>query len=138
MKAWGVDGLSRGDLLEGMMAGQDPLSFIPLSEEPIKGPKEVWTGGSGAGRRMLRERNLGRLTFLDRSNQGQPIQPSKHGGSESLDAPPAAMEMIMNVFNEDRMAHPKRAHVLVVPRLMTHLWRKQLGKDAEVLMTITA
>ena len=34
MKAWGVDGLSRGDLLllEGMMAGQDPLLFIPLLE----------------------------------------------------------------------------------------------------------
>ena len=43
----------------------------------------------------------------------------------------------MELFNEDRMAHPKRAHVFVVPRLMTHLWRKKLGKDAVVLMTIT-
>ena len=25
IKAWGVDGLSGGDLLEGMMAGEDPL-----------------------------------------------------------------------------------------------------------------
>jgi hypothetical protein len=30
MKALGVDGLSRGDLTEGMMAGEDPLLFIPL------------------------------------------------------------------------------------------------------------
>ena len=44
----------------------------------------------------------------------------------------------MEVFNEDRMAHPKRAHVFVVPRLMAHLWMKQLGKDTDVLMTITA
>jgi hypothetical protein len=28
MKAPGVDGLSRSDLMEGMMGGQDPLSFI--------------------------------------------------------------------------------------------------------------
>ena len=28
MKALGVDGLSRGDLTEGMMGGQDPLSNI--------------------------------------------------------------------------------------------------------------
>ena len=48
------------------------------------------------------------------------------------------METIMEVFNEDRMAHPKRSHVFVVPRLMTHFWRKQLGKEADVLMTITA
>ena len=32
MKSWGIDGLSRGDLMEGMMAGKDPLSFIPLAE----------------------------------------------------------------------------------------------------------
>ena len=32
MKESGIDGLSRGDLLEGMMAGKDPLSFLPLDE----------------------------------------------------------------------------------------------------------
>ena len=32
MKAWGVDGLSHADLLDGMMAGVDPLSFIPLDK----------------------------------------------------------------------------------------------------------
>ena len=32
MEAWGVDGLSRGDFLESMMAVEDPLSFIPLAE----------------------------------------------------------------------------------------------------------
>ena len=31
MKASGVDGLSQGDLTEGMMAGKDPLSFIPFN-----------------------------------------------------------------------------------------------------------
>jgi hypothetical protein len=31
MKASGVDGLLQGDLTEGMMAGKDPLSFIPFN-----------------------------------------------------------------------------------------------------------
>ena len=31
MKSWGVDGLSRGDLMEGMMGGLDPLSFMPVA-----------------------------------------------------------------------------------------------------------
>ena len=31
MKASGVDSLSRGDLTEGMMAGKDPLSFLPFN-----------------------------------------------------------------------------------------------------------
>jgi len=30
MKATGVDGLSRGDHNEGMMAGEDPMSFLPF------------------------------------------------------------------------------------------------------------
>jgi len=30
MKATGVDGLSRGDHTEGMMAGKDPMSFLPF------------------------------------------------------------------------------------------------------------
>ena len=35
--------------------------------------------------------------------------------------PPAAAETVMEVFNEDIIAHPKRAHVFVDPRLMAHL-----------------
>ena len=31
MKAKGVDGLSRGDLTEGMLAGADPFSFLPFN-----------------------------------------------------------------------------------------------------------
>ena len=36
MKASGVDGLSRGDLTEGMMAGRDPLAFVPFNEDADK------------------------------------------------------------------------------------------------------
>jgi hypothetical protein len=32
MKALGVDGLSRGNLTKGMMAGQDPFSFVPFNK----------------------------------------------------------------------------------------------------------
>ena len=42
----------------------------------------------------------------------------------------------MEVFNKDRIAHPWNPHVFVVPRLMTHLWQKNLGKDADVLFTV--
>ena len=45
MKVCGVDGLSRGDLLEGMMVGLDPTLFIPLAEGSNKrsrGKAEDW------------------------------------------------------------------------------------------------
>ena len=36
------------------------------------------------------------------------------------------------------MAHPQWPHVFVVPRFMTHLWRRNLGKMADVLFTVPA
>ncbi len=33
MKASGVDGLSRGDLTKGMMAGRNPFAFVPFNED---------------------------------------------------------------------------------------------------------
>ena len=45
MKALGVDGLSRGDLTEGMMGRKDPLSFIPFhlgADERANGLAGTW------------------------------------------------------------------------------------------------
>ena len=45
MKASGVDGLSQGDLTEGMMGGKDPLSFIPFhlgADERANGLVGTW------------------------------------------------------------------------------------------------
>ena len=46
------------------------------------------------------------------------------------------MGTVLEVFNEDRLAHPWKPHVFVVPWLMTHLWRKSLAKDMDVLFTV--
>ena len=46
--------------------------------------------------------------------------------------PPAAMSTVVELFTDDRMVHPGIPHVFCVPRLMTHLWRKALGKDADL------
>jgi hypothetical protein len=50
--------------------------------------------------------------------------------------PPAAMGAVVEMFSKDRLVRPHLPHVFVVPRLMTHLWRKQLSKDADVVLTI--
>ena len=50
--------------------------------------------------------------------------------------PPAATETVVKVFNKDRLAQPHTPHVFAIHRLMTHLWRRQLSKDADVLFTI--
>ena len=32
MKESGIDGLSRGDMLEGMLKGEEPLQFLPINK----------------------------------------------------------------------------------------------------------
>ena len=48
------------------------------------------------------------------------------------------MEVALELLCEDRLAHPQWPHVFVVPRLMTHLWRKDLMKNADLLFTVPA
>jgi len=52
--------------------------------------------------------------------------------------PPADMEVALELLTEDRLAHPHWPHVFLVPRLMTHLWRRDLGKEADILFNIPA
>ena len=46
------------------------------------------------------------------------------------------MVTALEVFNEDIITHPWNPHVFVVPRLMTHMWRKSPSKDADVMFTV--
>ena len=136
MKAAGVDGLSRGDLIEGMMkSGSDPMRFLPLSQGALDragGGLEEWvrgwwrdSGGKpwfGAELRKLDPEDWFLLhTFKD---------------PRLWSPPPAAMETVLELFNEDHLVNPQIPHVFLVPCLMTHLWCKQLSKDADVLITL--
>ena len=141
MKAMGVDGLSRGDLLDGMMAGQDPLSFVPLSldaDERSGGLVDRWIRSwwidSTASGSPPKEWGGAPLTRVTAANM---FELRDLAGSRLWIMPPAAMETALEMFSEDRTAHPWNAHVFAVPRLMTHLWRKALSKDADLLFTVT-
>ena len=46
------------------------------------------------------------------------------------------MEKLVEVSNEDRLSHPYTPHMFAIPRLMNHIWRRQLSKYAEVLFNI--
>ena len=52
--------------------------------------------------------------------------------------PPSAMEVALELLSEDRLAHPQWPHVFVVPRMMMHMWCKDLMKNADLLFTVTA
>ena len=136
MKVAGIDGLSRGDLLEGMMkSGTAPWGFLPLSQsadERMRGAVSSWVqswwrddkGADWCGS-PLKALAPNDWFLLHEINQPRLWIP-----------PPAAMPTVLEVFNDDRMANPHLPHVFAIPRLMTHLWRKQLVKDADLVFTV--
>jgi hypothetical protein len=137
MKVSGVDGLSRGDLTKGMMVGRDPLSFIPFNQgadERSDGQVSTWVHSWWKSRKGI---DFGGFPL-------KTITKDKVFELRDLEAarlwvlPPAAMKVAMELLCEDRLAHPQWPHVFVVPRLMTHFWKKDLIKNADLLFTVPA
>jgi hypothetical protein len=136
MKVSGIDGLSRGDLLEGMMkSSTSPWGFMPLgqsADDRTHGAVSTWVRSwwrddlgvdwCGAPLKVLCPQDW---FLLHEINQPRLWIP-----------PPAAMPTVLEMFNDDRIANPHLPHVFAVPRLMTHLWRKQLAKDADLVFTV--
>ena len=137
MKASGVDGLSRGDLTEGMMAGRDPLAFVPFNEdadERSNGQVSAWVRSWWSTRKGS---NFGGFN-LERITPDNMFELRDMQAARLWILPPATMEVVMELLSEDRLAHPQWPHVFVVPRLMTHFWRKDLMKSADLLFTVPA
>ena len=55
-----------------------------------------------------------------------------------MDASTGCYRSGFGVVDRSRLAHPHWPHVFLVPRLMTHLQRRDLGKEADILFNITA
>ena len=117
------------------MNGQNPLNFIPLNEsvdERSGGRVVSWinswwkdtTWAAWGGRALKR---LSPDDWFDMHTQDRP----------RLWTPPSSdMETVVEIFNEYRLAHSHIPHVFAIPRLMNHLQRRQLSKDADVLFTV--
>ena len=135
MKRAGIYGLYQGDLLEGMMTSKKLLDCIPLNE-------------------LADERSGGRIvSWINSWWKDRTV--SAWGGSALKRLSPddwfelhtqeitrlwthtqSAMETVVEVFNEYHLEHPHTPHVFAITCLMTHLWRSQLSKGADVLFTI--
>ena len=142
MKASGVDGLSRGDHTEGMMGGEDPMSYLPFhlgADTRSQGRVGKWIRSWW----RMEDRAVGQGLGQDWGNL-----PLEEIGSDNMFElkdvkaarlwmlPPAAMEVAIELLWEDRLAHPQWPHVFCVPRLMTHMWRRDLGKNADILFVV--
>jgi hypothetical protein len=126
MKEQGTDGLSRGDLTEGVMRGENIMSFIPLhktavDKEPIL---RTW------------------INSWYQSNGTNWISPDQwYTDGQMLNhciwtPPPAAADAAIELLAKSKHKRLNHEHVVLIPRLMTSRWRRMLGKVCDVVVTI--
>jgi hypothetical protein len=147
MIAQGTDGCSRGVLMEGVMAGQDMLTFVDLDKSAFQrhAPLLDWI------RSWTMQSDLEPLTpeqwfveghgiiggELDKHKIWKPIH--EKGGKFPLWAPTPALADAM--LEQLLKAHHKRTdtfHVICIPRLMSPRWRRLFHKVSDLNFVVPA
>ena len=146
MIAQGTDGLSRGSLMEGVMAGHDMLYFVDLSRTAIERHPPLlqwireWTGQEALEPLTPEgwfEEGHGIVGgALDR--RGVWIPHHGPGRKMFLWAPqPAAAEAAFEELLKARQKRTDTFHVVVVPRLMAPLWRRLFNKVCDFTFEVS-
>ena len=145
MIAQGSDGVSRGALNEGVMSGQDMLSFVPLAHSAIEQSPSLlkwlksWLGPQAE-----------LLSPMDWFNRGHDVigwrpptpddllhRPDIQSGIYIWSPPPAAADVAIEELRKARIKRQDSTHVFVCPRLFTTRWLRQLYKAADVIIDLT-
>jgi hypothetical protein len=128
MIAQGTDGLSRGDLTNGVMRGLPMLEFVPLNKSVLdrrKGPILDWLRTTMGGEECVR---LNPQDWL--------LAPHDEDGTFLWTPPPAIADVAVYQMAEAIHLRPWNTHVFIVPNLMTARWRKMLGKASDLVVTL--
>ena len=142
MQSQGTDGISRGSLREGISLGQSMLKFCPwglsaltrsttLKEWIIKliGPEIEILSPDDWFRRGH--------DHLPGAKDDQGFYRLKiKSGTFLWHPPPAAADVALEELRKARLKRRNSTHVLLIPKLVTTLWLRQLYKAADVVLTI--
>jgi hypothetical protein len=121
MIAQGTDGLSRGDHSTGVMRGEKMEAFVPLHKSALE--------RSPALRPWLEDVLIDHgARFL--SAEGW-FEDTDREGTFVWTPAPAAADIVVERLAQARHKRPNSLHLVVVPRLMTGRWRKQLLKACD-------
>ena len=143
MKQQGTDGVSRGNLKEGVSVGHSMLSFCPwhLSALERNSLLKPWISS------WLGE-NIEYLQPKDWFIRGHDLVPGSQkenslfwthdikSGTFVWAPPPAAASSCLEELRKARVKRQQSLHVVLIPRLMTPMWLKQLYKTADLIFQI--
>ena len=140
----GSDGLSRGNVAEGVMRGQSINVHIPIHIGALERSKRLlawFQAFAGPGLEVLtpegwftRGHNLVN-NEVEINVEGMKL-PKMRTGDFLWVPPPAAAGVAVEQLQIARHKCFISQHIFIVPRLMQTLWRKQLCKAADVVLTL--
>ena len=144
MKAQGSDGLSRGNLITGVMAGKKMIDFIPIQLTALERSADLktwlcsWLPPSveflEAKDWFIRGHDIvpgGYSTNCD----GMKI-PTTKSGTFVWSPPPIIGDVAVEELRKARHKRQQSMHVFIIPRLMQPFWRKQLYKAADLVLSL--
>ena len=143
MKAQGTDGISRGSIREGVSLGQSMLAFCPWHVSALeRSPKlQPWLESHfGPDLEFLSPKD-----WFQRSHDHNGGYMDKSGffrlnikaGSLVWSPPPAAADAAIEELLKARLKRRKSLHIVVIiPRVATPLWLKQLYKVTDVIIDL--
>ena len=125
MQACGVDALSRGNTSEGVMSGAKLLSYLPLHLSALDRSKNVlaWVKSW-----WLEDE---KLTLLTPEGWFEKVFSR---GNFLWVPPPAAADVVVEQLCRNFHLYSSNLHVVILPRLMTSKWRKQLLKVSDLFV----
>ena len=144
MKVQGSDGLSRGNLNVGVMAGKRMLDFVPIHMTALERSATLkpWL-------ESFLSKEVEWLSPKDWFTRGHDIEDGKwETNSDGIKLPtikegmfvwspaPCATEVAVEELRKARHKRQTSQHLFIVPRLMQPLWRKQLYKAADIILTL--
>ena len=144
MQAQGTDDVSRGSLKTGVAIGKEMIDYCPWGKSPMEvEPKlKPWIR-TWAGKKVIF------LSPKDWFLRGHDIDgghynskrfwyPNIVAGTYVWAPPPAAADVCLEELRKARMKRKLSLHIVIIQRLMTPDWRKQLNKAADCIFTIPA
>ena len=144
MKYQGTDGISRGQLREGISLGTSMISYCPWGLSASQRSPEIiswcrstfdpklevltpcqwFTRGHDHDGGYYDERKMYRLNI-------------RHG-TYLWEPPPAAADAALEEIRKARLKRRASTHIILVPRLCTTLWLKQLYKASDIVLYLPA
>ena len=145
MIAQGSDGLSRGNLTEGVMGEWNMGDFIPLHQGTLERSGDLepwirsWCDSAKHQAEVLEPEGWfekGHDLVGGTTNSDGMSVPEYKNGLYIWAPPPAAAEAALEQLRKARQKKQNSFHVFMCPRLMTPYWAKHLNRSADLITLV--